>query len=44
VLVYRDEDSGEILHIKAAIAGKDVEPDTFYALDSNGNFVKQEEK
>jgi hypothetical protein len=43
VLVYRDEGSGEILHIKAAIAGRDVEPDVFYTLDSDGNFVKTEE-
>jgi len=44
VLVYRNQYSGEILHIKAAIAGKDVEPDVFYTLDENGNFVKTEEK
>ena len=43
VLVYRNEISGEILHIKAGIAGKDVEPDVFYTLDLNGNFVKTEE-
>jgi hypothetical protein len=40
VLVYRDGDSGEILQIKAGIAGKDVEADVFYTLDENGNFVK----
>jgi hypothetical protein len=43
VLVYRNNISGEILHIKAGIAGKDVEPDVFYTLDLNGNFVKTEE-
>lgn len=43
VLVYRDEYSGEILHVKAGIAGKDVEPDVFYTLDNNGNFAKTKE-
>ena len=46
VLCYRDEDAegdeyGRILHIKAGIAGQDgIEPETWYQLSADGEFVK----
>jgi hypothetical protein len=42
VLCYRSED-GELLHVKAAIAGKEVKPDTWYVLSSEGEFEEVEE-
>ena len=39
VLVHRNDD-GAILHIRAAIAGKDVKSDTWYALDESGEFAE----
>jgi len=41
-LVHRDEDY-KIIHAKAAIAGVDVKPDTWYSLDKNGNFIEANE-
>jgi hypothetical protein len=38
-LVYRNKNY-EIIHAKAAIAGKDVKADTFYILNENGEFVE----
>ncbi|WKT59135.1 hypothetical protein Q2E61_09365 [Microbulbifer thermotolerans] len=38
VLCYRGG-NGELLHIRAAIAGRDVEPDTWYTLNELGEFV-----
>jgi hypothetical protein len=37
VCVYRD-DSFNLVHIRAGIAGKDVKPDTWYTLNSKGEF------
>ena len=42
VLVHRN-DEGEIVHIRCAIAGKDIEADVFYTLNENGEFVKEGE-
>ncbi len=39
VLTYRGE-SNELLHIRCGIAGRDIEPDTWYALDIDGEFVR----
>ena len=39
VLCFRG-DSGELIHIKAGIAGKDVNADTWYSLNSEGEFVE----
>ncbi|QJR79645.1 hypothetical protein CA267_001940 [Alteromonas pelagimontana] len=39
VLVYRN-DEGDLLHIRAAIAGKEVKADTWYKLDSDGEFIE----
>ena len=39
VLVYRNEYC-ELIHIKAAIAGKEVEPNVWYELDESGEFKK----
>ena len=39
VLVHRDDD-GAIVHIRAAIAGKDVKSDTWYVLNAAGEFVE----
>ncbi len=30
---------GQIRHVRCGIAGRDIKPDTWYALDSNGAFV-----
>ncbi len=38
VLVKRDT-LGTISHIRCGIAGQDIEPDTWYTLDSDGEFV-----
>ena len=40
VLVNRT-DEGEIVHIRCAIAGKDIEADVFYMLNDDGDFVKE---
>ena len=40
VLVNRN-DEGEIVHIRCAIAGKDIEADVFYMLNDDGDFVKE---
>lgn len=40
-LVYRNTNS-EIVHAKAAIAGRDAKADTWYSLDANGEFVEVE--
>ena len=42
VLVNRNN-KGEIVHIRCAIAGKDIEADVFYTLNENGEFVKEGE-
>ena len=39
VLAHRN-DKGVILHLKSAKAGTDVKSDTWYQLDSTGNFVE----
>jgi hypothetical protein len=39
VLINRD-DEGAIRHIRCAIAGQEIKPDTWYALDANGQFVE----
>jgi len=39
VLVHRNDD-GAILHIRAAIAGKEVKADTWYSLDATGEFYE----
>jgi len=39
VCVYRN-DNGDLIHIKSAIVGEDVKPDTWYSLDQNGEFVE----
>ena len=36
-------DEGEIVHIRCAIAGKDIEADVFYMLNDDGDFVKEGE-
>ncbi|UZO91727.1 DUF7666 domain-containing protein [Roseomonas mucosa] len=42
-LVYRDPDSGEILHAWAGIAGRDgIEPGVWYSLDESGSPVRVE--
>lgn len=49
VLCYRDTEAegdeyARILHIKSAIAGQDgIEPDTWYQLSADGEFVKLDE-
>ena len=40
VLVNRNNE-GEIVHIRCAIAGKDIEADVFYMLNDDGDFVKE---
>jgi hypothetical protein len=40
-LVFRDEEYN-IIHAKAAIAGNEIKPDTWYSLDEIGNFVEVE--
>ena len=40
VLVNRNN-KGEIVHIRCAIAGKDIEADVFYMLNDDGDFVKE---
>ena len=42
VLVNRSY-KGEIIHIRCAIAGKDIEADVFYTLNDDGVFVKEGE-
>ena len=42
VLVNRNNE-GEIVHIRCAIAGKDIEADVFYMLNDDGVFVKEDE-
>ena len=42
VLVNRT-DEGEIIHIRCAIAGKDIEADVFYTLNGRGEFIKEDE-
>jgi hypothetical protein len=42
VLVNRNN-KGEIVHIRCAIAGKDIEADVFYMLNDDGDFVKEGE-
>ncbi|MEH1303695.1 hypothetical protein V7I42_22260, partial [Raoultella ornithinolytica] len=40
VLCYRN-DEGELIHIRASKVGKNgVEPDTWYQLNENGEFIK----
>ena len=39
VLVHRDDD-GAIVHIRAAVAGKEVKADTWYSLTPAGDFVE----
>jgi hypothetical protein len=42
VVCYRN-DYGDLMHIKAAIAGCDgIKPDTWYILDSDGEFQEAE--
>ena len=48
VLCYRDTDAegddyARIVHIKTAIAGQDVKPDTWYQLNADGEFVEADE-
>ena len=39
VLCYRD-DAGELVHVRASKVGENgIEPDTWYSLDENGEFV-----
>ncbi len=41
VLCYRDEDDGRLINIRAGKVGDDgIRPDTWYALDENGEFVE----
>uniref|UniRef100_UPI0019D6824C hypothetical protein n=1 Tax=Ningiella ruwaisensis TaxID=2364274 RepID=UPI0019D6824C len=40
-VVYRNQ-KYELVHIRSGIAGKDIEPDTWYTLDRNGEFKKVE--
>ena len=42
VLVNRNNE-GEIVHIRCAIAGKDIEADVFYTLNGRGEFIKEDE-
>jgi len=43
VLCYRDDD-GKLIHIRAAMVGQDgIEPDVWYHLDADGNFVEVDE-
>ena len=42
VLVNRNNE-GEIVHIRCAIAGNDIEADVFYMLNDDGVFVKEDE-
>ena len=37
--VYRDGDY-RLIHVRSAIAGKDIEPNVYYTLDANGEFIK----
>ena len=40
VLVNRHPETGAIRHIRAGVAGRDVEPDTWYRLGAAGQFIK----
>ena len=41
VLCYRDENDGRLVHIRASKVGENgVKPDTWYALDAEGEFVE----
>ena len=40
VLVNRHPETGAIRHIRAGVAGRDVEPDTWYRLGAEGQFIK----
>ena len=41
VLCYRNDD-GDLIHIRAGIAGRDIEPSAWYSLDARGEFVASE--
>ena len=40
VLVNRHPETDAIRHIRAGVAGRDVEPDTWYRLGAEGQFIK----
>ena len=41
VLCYRDENDGRLIHIRASKVGENgIKPDTWYALDAQGEFVE----
>lgn len=41
VLCYRDENDGRLVHIRASKVGENgVKPDTWYALDAEGEFIE----
>ena len=43
VLCYRDENDGRLIHIRASKVGENgIKPDTWYALDAQGEFVEPE--
>ena len=43
VLCYRDESDGRLIHIRASKVGENgIKPDTWYALDAQGEFVEPE--
>ena len=43
IVVVNRNNEGEIVHIRCAIAGKDIEADVFYMLNDDGDFVKEGE-
>ena len=41
VLCYRDENDGRLIHIRASKVGENgIKPDTWYALDAEGEFIE----
>ena len=45
VLCYRDENDGRLVHIRASKVGENgVKPDTWYALDAEGEFVETQKE
>ena len=43
VVCYRDENDGRLIHIRASKVGENgIKPDTWYALDAQGEFVEPE--
>ena len=43
VLCYRDENDGRLIHVRASKVGENgIKPDTWYALDAQGEFVEPE--